>query len=85
MDIGSMTSGRQWCLPSPDRILGMGGYRALDRVEECVGLFLVDVIRIRMHMREKYFLFCSCARSLPLQTHGQHFCNHLHRTEFHRY
>ena len=30
--------------PSPDRILGMGGYRALDRVEECVGLFLVDVI-----------------------------------------
>ena len=22
----------------------MGGYRALDRVEECVGLFLVDVI-----------------------------------------
>ena len=40
LEIGSMTSGRQWCLavsPSPDRILIVGGYGARDSsVEECV-------------------------------------------------
>ena len=38
VEIGSMTSGRHWCLavsPSPDRILIVGGFRA-DSVEECV-------------------------------------------------
>ena len=38
--IGSMTSGRQWCLavsPSPDRILIVGGYGE-DSVEECVAV-----------------------------------------------
>ena len=37
--IGSMTSGRYWCLavsPSPDRILIVGGVGARDSVEECV-------------------------------------------------
>ena len=39
--IGSMTSGRWLCLavsPSPDRILIVGGGRALDSVEECVAV-----------------------------------------------
>ena len=39
--IGSMTSGREWCLavsPSPDRILIVGGVGALDSVEECVAV-----------------------------------------------
>ena len=37
--IGSMTSGRDWCLsvsPSPDRVMIVGGYGAQDSVEECV-------------------------------------------------
>ena len=39
MKIGSMTSGRCWCLavsPSPDRILIVGGWEEEDSVEECV-------------------------------------------------
>ena len=39
VEIGSMTSGRQWCLavsPYPDRILIVGGVGAGDSVEECV-------------------------------------------------
>ena len=39
--IGSMTSCRHWCLavsPSPDRILIVGGYGAVDSVEECVAV-----------------------------------------------
>ena len=39
--IGSMTRGRCWCLavsPSPDRILIVGGWGALDSVEECVAV-----------------------------------------------
>ena len=41
VEIGSMTSGRHWCLavsPSPDRILIVGGCGALDYVEECVAV-----------------------------------------------
>ena len=41
VEIGSMTSGRHWCLavsPSPDRILIVGGWGALDSVEECVAV-----------------------------------------------
>ena len=41
MEIGSMTSGRWLCLavsPSPDRILIVGGWGALDSVEECVAV-----------------------------------------------
>ena len=40
LEIGSMTSGRQWCLavsPSPDRILIVGGLGE-DSVEECVAV-----------------------------------------------
>ena len=40
VEIGSMTSGRQWCLAvslSPDRILIVGGW-AEDSVEECVAV-----------------------------------------------
>ena len=39
VEIGSMTSGRRWCLavsPSPDRILIVGGLGAEYSVEECV-------------------------------------------------
>ena len=39
VEIGSMTSGRNICLvasPSPDKIIIVGGYGALDRVEQCV-------------------------------------------------
>ena len=39
VEIGSMTSGRHWCLAvslSPDRILIVGGYGAAYSVEECV-------------------------------------------------
>ena len=41
VEIGSMTSGRRWCLavsPSPDRILIVGGLGARDSVEECVAV-----------------------------------------------
>ena len=41
VEIGSMTSGRWQCLavsPSPDRILIVGGWGALDSVEECVAV-----------------------------------------------
>ena len=41
VEIGSMTSGRQWCLAvslSPDRILIVGGYGGDDSVEECVAV-----------------------------------------------
>ena len=41
VEIGSMTSGRQWCLAvslSPDRILIVGGQGAGDSVEECVAV-----------------------------------------------
>ena len=41
VEIGSMTSGRQWCLAvslSPDRILIVGGRGAGDSVEECVAV-----------------------------------------------
>ena len=41
VEIGSMTSGRYWCLAvslSPDRILIVGGYGAGDSVEECVAV-----------------------------------------------
>ena len=41
VEIGSMTSGRHWCLavsPSPDRILIVGGSAAFDSVEECVAV-----------------------------------------------
>ena len=41
VEIGSMTSGRWLCLavsPSPDRILIVGGWGALDSVEECVAV-----------------------------------------------
>ena len=41
VEIGSMTSGRRWCLavsPSPDRILTVGGCGAGDSVEECVAV-----------------------------------------------
>ena len=41
VEIGSITNGRSWCLavsPSPDRILIVGGYGALDSVEECVAV-----------------------------------------------
>ena len=41
VEIGSMTSVRDWCLavsPSPDRILIVGGYGAADSVEECVAV-----------------------------------------------
>ena len=39
VEIGSMTSGRYYCLvasPSPDKIIIVGGLGALGRVEECV-------------------------------------------------
>ena len=41
VEIGSMTSGRCWCLavsPSPDRILIVSGDGAIDSVEECVAV-----------------------------------------------
>ena len=41
VEIGSMTSGREWCLavsPSPDRILIVGGRGAEYSVEECVAV-----------------------------------------------
>ena len=41
VEIGSMTSGRYWCLAvslSPDRILIVGGVGAIDSVEECVAV-----------------------------------------------
>ena len=41
VEIGSMTSGRYWCLavsPSPDRILIVGGVGAKYSVEECVAV-----------------------------------------------
>ena len=41
MEIGSMTSVRQWCLAvslSPDRILIVGGDGGDDSVEECVAV-----------------------------------------------
>ena len=40
-EIGSMTSGREWCLAvsiSPDRILIVGGMGAEHSVEECVAV-----------------------------------------------
>ena len=43
VEIGSMTSGRRWCLAvslSPDRILIVGGFGAGDSVEECVAVYL---------------------------------------------
>ena len=39
VEIGSMTSGRSWCLsvsPSPDRVMIVGGEGAEDSVEECI-------------------------------------------------
>ena len=39
VEIGSMSSGRSMCLvvtPSPDKMMIVGGYGALDSVEECV-------------------------------------------------
>ena len=41
VEIGSMTSGREWCLAvslPPDRILIVGGWGAGDSVEECVAV-----------------------------------------------
>ena len=44
MNIGSMSSGRYWCLvasPSPDKMVVVGGYGAsyrLDSVEVCVAV-----------------------------------------------
>ena len=41
VEIGSMTSGRRWCLavsPSPDRILIVGGVGAEYSIEECVAV-----------------------------------------------
>ena len=41
VEIGSMTSGRRWCLavsPSPDRILIVSGYGAGASAEECVAV-----------------------------------------------
>ena len=38
MEIGSTTSGREWCLsvsPSPDKLMIVGGGGAEDSVEEC--------------------------------------------------
>ena len=57
--IGSMTSGRHWCLAvslSPDRILIVGGFGAKYSVEECVFLYLTHylvVIALSKDMRKQ--------------------------------